>query len=192
MHRGFVRLRVAAFAIGLAVTGCGGSGGSSPPAAPCDQACMDQIALLGFRETLKVVFNLTLQGNPVGAQDQTRACPFGGTVHVFGNATSNANQGTTDIQLTYVLSQCALMQQSTDPTQTYNLTITGTATETGTLSAQPSATTALIIQSDAMTIVGTVHDPPMNYQANACPLSLAQDGNQLSGTMCGRQVGVAL
>jgi hypothetical protein len=72
------------------------------------------------------------------------------------------------------------------------MTLTGTATEKGTLAVQPSANTALTIQSDAMTFSGTVHDPPLNYQANACPLALVQDGNQLSGTVCGRQAGTSL
>jgi len=182
-----------AFGAALAAAACGTNGGNSPPPPPpCDQTCSDAIALRSFRETLKLAYNKTLQGLPVGQHDITVPCPLGGTARVFGTATSNALQGATEVDLTYVLDHCGVPQKDTDPKQTYSMTLTGTATEKGTIAIQPSATTSLDIGSDAMTLTGTVYDPPMDYAATSCPLALAQNGNQLSGTMCSRAVGLTL
>jgi hypothetical protein len=135
---------------------------------------------------------VTLQGKPVGAQDQTAPCPLGGTAHVFGNATSNALQGATNVQLTYVFDHCGYQRQDTDPDQNYSMTLTGTTTETGTIALQPTSTTSLTLKSDAMTFTGTVHDPPVDYSAGECALELGQDGNQLSGKICARDAGLTL
>jgi hypothetical protein len=176
-----------------ALLGCGSGAGASPaPPPPCDQGCKDAGALRAMRDALKLIFNVTLQGKPVGAQDQTVPCPLGGTARVYGQATSNAVQGTTDVQLTYALDHCAYSQKDTDPAQTYSMTVSGTISETGTLAVQPSATTALELKSDAMTFAGTVYDPPIDYSASACPIVLGQNGNQLAGTICGRQAGLTL
>ena len=83
-------------------------------------------------------------------------------------------------------------QKDDDPKQTYTMTLTGTATEKGTIAVQPSSTTSLDIASASMTFKGTVYDPPMDYGADACVLVLSQNGSQLSGTMCARTAGVAL
>ena len=175
------------------VLACGTNGGKSPPPPPpCDQTCTDTIALRAFRETLKLAYNKTLQGKPVGPHDETVPCPLGGTAHVFGTATSNAVQGSTEVELTYVLDHCGVPQKDTDPEQTYSMTLTGTVTEKGTIAIQPSSTTSLDIGCSAMTLSGTVYDPPMDYSADACALALGQNGNQLSGTMCARAVGVTL
>jgi hypothetical protein len=184
---------LALLALALGCGACGTNGGNSPPAPPpCDQTCSDAIALRSFRETIKLAYNQTLQGLPVGQHDVTAPCPLGGTARVFGTATSNPIQGATDVDLTYVLDHCGVPQKDTDPTQTYSMTLTGTATEKGTIAVQPSSTTSLDVGSDSMTFTGTVYDPPMDYAANACPLALAQNGSQLSGTMCSRAVGLTL
>src|SRR4029077_12831626 len=114
----------------VAVLGCGGS--SSPPdAAACGASCMDAIAVRALRDTIKDVYNVTLQGKPVGAQDQTIQCFLGGTAHVYGEATSNADQGTTTVSLTYDLVSCAYSETDTDPNQTFNMTLSGRVTENG-------------------------------------------------------------
>ena len=164
----------------------------APAPAPCDQACLDGTAMRAVREMLKLMFNLTLQGKPVGPQDARGPCPLGGAAHVFGTATSNAQQGSTEVQLTYELDHCGYTVQDTDPTQTYDLTVNGTILEQGTVAVQPSSTTALDISSPAVDISGTVEDPPVDYQVTACPLVLGQSGNQLSGTICGRAAGLSL
>ncbi len=180
-------------ATALAFGACGTNAGKSPPPPPpCDQACTDGIALRSFRATIKLAYNKTLQGLPVGQHDVTVPCPLGGAARVFGTATSNAVQGSTEVDLTYVLDHCGVPQKDTDPKQTYAMTLTGTVTEKGTIAVQPSSTTSLDLASDAMTFSGTVYDPPMSYAENACPIVLAQNGSQLSGKMCTRAVGLTL
>jgi hypothetical protein len=187
--------------------GCGGGAGPSPSSPACDQACEDAVAMRAFRETLKQVFNGALQSMPVGAQDQMYGCtPFGGTAHVTGTVTSNANVGTTSVALTYMLQNCHYIAVDTDPTQNYDITLSGTAIESGVIAVQPGTSTALTITSDAMSFSGTVYSPPLPYPTDAeagtppqdatpgdtCPLRLTQNGNQLSGTICGRAAGLTL
>jgi hypothetical protein len=174
----------------LLVTACSSSiGASPPPPPPCDTKCQDEIALRSVREGMKLLYNLTLQGKPVGPQDATVPCPLGGSAHVFGTATSNAVQGATDVDLTYVLDHCRYSRQDLEPTQTYSLTVNGTLSQKGTIAVQPSATTALVMTSDPIDLGGTVHDPPLDYSANACKLGLSQSGNRSAS---GRAVGLSL
>lgn len=192
---GRVRARVTSvFSVAIAIAlmaACGG--GAQPAAAPCDQQCQDGIATRALRETMKLAYNLLLQGKPVGAQDARGPCPFaGGDVHVTGTATSNAEQGATNVDLTYVFTHCGYQQTDSDPLQTYNMVLTGTFTQRGTLAVQPSATTAIEIAGTGVTLVGTVHDPPIDYSAMICDAAFGQNGNQLSGTLCGRTVGLTL
>jgi hypothetical protein len=197
-------LSIAVLALGL---GCNGAG-PSPTSPPCDQSCQDSVALRGFRETLKQVFNGALQAQPVGAQDVTYNCaPLGGTAHITGTATSNADVGSTTVSLTYVFDGCRYIAQDTDPTQNYDMTVTGVVVETGTIAVQPGSTTSLAITSDAVVLAGSVYSPPILYATDggidlpdagdagslgACAILVSQDGNQLSGTICGRTAGVSL
>jgi hypothetical protein len=173
---------------------CGGGGKGTPPdnAASCDQACLDGTALRALRDAIKLVYNKTLQGNPVGAQDNMTQCPLGGNAHVFGQATSNAEVGTTNVELTYVFTQCEYSETQSDPSQTFQVTMTGTVTESGTIAAQPSTTTSLQFQSDALTFSGSVEYPPIPYNENTCVVVLGQIGSDLSGMLCGRMAGVML
>jgi hypothetical protein len=178
--------------------GCSGAG-PSPSSPACDQTCRDAVALRAVRITLKQVFNGAIQAMPVGPQDQTYACtPFGGSAHITGTATSNANVGTTTVSLTYVLDHCRYIAADTDPTQNYDMTVTGIVMETGVIAVQPGTATSLTITSEAMTLSGTVYSPPLPYPdsdagaASTCALQLAQNGNQLSGTICGRTAGLTL
>jgi hypothetical protein len=175
-----------ALAAALAALPACGDAGAPPAPVPCEEKCQDQVALRAVREMTKLAYNLLLQGKPVGAQDARSPCPLGGSVHVFGNATSNAAQGATEVDLTYEFASCGHMELDDEPEETYRMTLTGT------LAAQPSATTALILRSDAMSLAGTVHDPPLAYEAGDCVLELGQDGNDLSGMFCGKEVGVDL
>jgi hypothetical protein len=141
---------------------------------------------------MKLMYNLTLQGRPVGTQDARGPCPLGGTAHVFGTATSDAAQGSTDVMLTYVLDHCAYMAEDSDPTRTYDVIVSGTIQEQGTLAVQPSSTSAVDISCPAIDISGTVEDPPVGYQVSACALAAGQSGSKLSGTICGRPAGLTL
>jgi hypothetical protein len=111
---------------------------------------------------------------------------------VFGTATSNAEQGTMDVDLTYELGDCAYLRRDEEAEESYHLTLSGTLHQQGVLAVQPHETTALIMRSDSMTLEGTVYDPPIDYGRTGCAVELGQDGDRLSGTLCGRAVGVEL
>jgi len=174
----------------MVLAGCGDS--TLPPPPPCDEVCQDSIAVRGVRQMLKLVFNLTLQGKPVGEHDATISCPLGGSAHIYGTATSNPVQGATEVSLTYVFDQCAHLEQDEEARQNYALTLTGTFTQQGTLAVQPSATTALLMKGTSVTVSGTVHAPAIDYRAEGCAADLAQNGNRVSGVFCTRPVGVDL
>lgn len=163
-----------------------------PEPPPCDAACNDGIALRSLRETMKLVYNLTLQGNDVGEQDESTECPLGGSARVFGTATSNPEQGATEVELTYEFSNCAYLELDDEPVETYEMTLDGTITQSGTLAVQPTATTALLMQSERMTLDGSVFDPPRAFHETDCAVDVAQNGNDLSGMFCGRKTGVDL
>jgi hypothetical protein len=188
----------------LAAVGCGA--GPRPAAAPpCDQQCQDGVALLGLRTAMKLAYNFEVSTKPVGAQDGTAPCVSfdgsqAGTVHVFGTASVNAIQGASIVSLTYNFKNC-LYSAPPDPTanQNFSLKMNGEVTEDGTLSVQPTSTTALsigtvlddstMLPTESLSISGTVYDPPVDYAVSSCALSVIQDGNSVSGALCGRSAG---
>jgi hypothetical protein len=163
-----------------------------PEPPPCDDACNDGIALRSLRETMKLIYNITLQAQPEGEQDATTECPLGGSARVFGTATSEPMHGATEVELTYELRDCAYLEIDDEPEETYDMVLDGTITQSGTMAVQPTATTALLMQSDSVSLVGTVFDPPRDFQEEACEIDVAQNGNDLSGMFCGREAGVDL
>jgi hypothetical protein len=166
------------------VAACGGKPPAPPP--PCDQACQDGTALRALRETMRVAYNGTLMGQDVGPQDGVYQCLMGGTAHVVGTATSNAAQGSTFVDLTYVFRACLHVAiPSPTPERNYRMVLDGTATESGTIAVQPSATTSLAIKSEAMSFAGYVNDPPIDYTEPDCMVDVRQDGNAVSGFFCG-------
>lgn len=178
----------------LALAGCG-AGPRPAPAPACDQSCQDGVALRGLREAMKFAYNIKIATMPVGAQDATTPCvsfdgSVGGSLHVFGNAEVNAVQGASIVSLSYDFEACRFSAPP-DPTadQNYDVTLTGLVTEVGTLSVQPTATTALLIASDSVSVSGTVYDPPLDYASTDCALSVAQNGNALAGSFCERSAG---
>lgn len=189
-RRALAALGLAAAAL-AAPAGCGD--GSRPPGPPpCDQKCLDTSALRALRETVKLAFNLTLQGKPVGAHDETVPCPFGGSVRVRGEAYSNPVQGATEVRLTYELTQCSYRQVDSEAPENYVLAMTGVLAQEGTIAVQPTATTALLMSSASMSFDGTVYEPPIAYEAAECALAIVQNGAVLSGTVCGREAGYEL
>ena len=177
--------------LALLCLACGAENEPEPPP-PCEQECKDAVALRALRETMKLVYNLTLQANPVGPQDETTPCPLNGTARVFGEATSEPVQGATIVSLTYELDQCAYLELDDEPPENYAMVLDGVITQEGTLAVQPSATTAIMINSEAVTFIGTVYDPPINYFEEDCPVVLGQSGSKLSGTICDRAASVDL
>ncbi len=180
-------LRVAAGASAAVASGCSDDPPPAPPA--CDAKCRDGTALRALREVLKLVFNLTLQGKPVGAHDQTIPCIRGGKARIYGTAVANEIQGATEVHLTYELESCAYVQKDTEPNENYDMTLTGKVVQDGTFAVQPTATTAVLMKSDAVTFTGTVYDPPLPFEVAGCALDLAQNGSHVGGSMCGRQAG---
>jgi hypothetical protein len=170
----------------LLLTACASSTAPAPEVPPCDDQCKDGIAVKALRETMKLAFNLTLQGKPVGTHDLTTPCPLGGTARVFGTASSNAFQGSTEVRLTYVLTDCAYLFKDDDAKNNYSMKTAGTITQEGIIAVQPSSTSALVMKSAAMKLDGTVYDPPAPYVAD-CPIELGQNGNTLTGKICGRE-----
>lgn len=168
-----------------AIIGC--SDDTKPAAPACDEACQDGVALRAVREMSKLVFNLTLQGKPVGEQDQTVPCPLGGTARVFGEVGANATQGTVEVDLTYVFDGCGYVERDDDAGENYEITLTTSVTQIGTFASQSGATTAVLMKSDAVTMVGTVSNPPIGYRADSCALVMSQAGNDVTGTLCGRK-----
>src|SRR5262245_2732028 len=79
----------------LLATGCTGRAPAPPP--PCDTQCKDNIALRAIRETMRWVYNQKLQGRPVGVQDASASCLMQGRTNIFGDAGSNASQGSTEV-----------------------------------------------------------------------------------------------
>lgn len=183
--------RIALALAATLATACGDGAGATP-APDCDVECQDSVALRALRETLKLVYNLTLQGQPVGTQDASTPCPLGGEARVTGVATSNPEQGSNELELEYTLSACAYLKRSPIPEENYGMGFEGTVRESGVLAVQPSATTALIFTSDELTLVGGVYDPPLEYRAEKCTLTLAQSGRNLSGLLCERRAGLEL
>ena len=156
-----------------------------PQPPPCDDECKDKVAIRAVRETVKLAFNLTFQGKPVGSYDLGATCPQGGTVRVTGIAKSNALQGSTEVSITYTLVECGYLRKDDDAQQNYETKLTGILTQEGTLAVLPTTPSALVMKSTGMKIEGTVYDPPLVYNAD-CPLELGQNGNTLSGKICGR------
>lgn len=167
-------------------------GKPAEPALPCDDECRDRVALRALRETLKLVYNLTLQGKPVGAQDASTSCPLGGRARVTGVATSNPEQGATELELEYSLEACAYLKRHVEPGENYALGFEGIVRETGVLAVQPSATTALFFSSESLSMLGFVYDPPLEFSGEACAVTVAQSGRNISGSFCGRPTGLEL
>lgn len=177
--------------LAVAVTGCSSNVGKGKPAKDCDLDCQSAVMARGLRETLKLAYNLTLNGKPVGTQDASHAC-LGGSVRVSGEAHSNAEQGATRVNLRYDFSACQYRQVDAEQEQNYDLTFDGSVSQSGVLTVQPTAPTALIMTSDGLAIDGAVFEPPIDVQEASCEVRLQQSGNKLSGTLCGRPVGVSL
>lgn len=193
VRRALRPLLLPALALASSVAGCSSDlGPAPPPPPPCELGCQDGIALRGMREGMKLVFNLTLQGKPVGAHDYTVPCPLGGLARIYGTATANAEQGATEVDLTYDINGCTLLERDDDVEENYELTVTGVVRQVGTLAVQPTSSTALSVTSDDLTVVGNVYEPPVPYEVRSCPVRLSQDGNRLAGYLCDRIAAVDL
>jgi hypothetical protein len=181
-----------AFAGSAALLSSGCAGGNAPDAPPpCDQVCKDGVAMRSLREAMRFAYNLTLQGKPVGMQDQKGPCPPPGmgTFRIVGDGQVNAMLGLTTVDLTYTFTDCRLaLPKSTTPERNYTMMLNGAVTEKG-IVAMGGPTTTLVMSSTAFSFSGTVYDPPSDYHEMGCALDARQDGNTVSGAICGRLAG---
>ena len=180
-------------ATAAASSGCGGS--EPTPSPPCEQACQDGVALRALRETMKFAYNSTVQGKPVGPQDGVSTLFLSGSARVFGTATADPLQGTTNVDLTYVFSNVHYLFKDDEPEENYDVVIDGTLTQEGTIAIQPSSTTALSMSGENVRLAGQVYDPPLDYEAcqemssceSGCTIAVTQSGNDVAGHFCGRK-----
>jgi hypothetical protein len=108
-------------------------------------------------------------------------------VHIVGEVESNAMLGTSQVNLTYTFTDCQNPSpKSTTPERNYNLTMNGAVSENGML-AMGGPTTSLVLMGTGIGFSGTVYDPAVDYSQKDCELSGNQDGNNVTGTLCGRK-----
>jgi hypothetical protein len=120
-------------------------------------------------------------------QDASATCLMNGAVQIAGDAGSNPDQGATTVDLNYVFDGCFYQPaKSATHDRNYAMKLNGTVTESGTLSVQPTSTTSLVIRGDDFSFEGTVDDPAVEYRETGCAVDVAQNGNAVSGTLCGR------
>jgi hypothetical protein len=173
----------------LALVGCGSSTPPPLPSATCDTACADGVVLYALRQTMQFVYNEALQGQPAGAQDAGGEC-LTGTAAVGGIAVPDGGVGSVGVSLSYELAACQLLRKNTTPGHNYDLTFAGTVSEEKTIAVLLNTSTmTLAIKSDALSFSGTVYDPPMHYEGSNCVVDVTQNGNDVTGTICGRQAG---
>jgi hypothetical protein len=141
---------------------------------------------------VKGLYNEFPADQPIGAQDMPVACNVAGRARVVGEVTSNAFQGTIEVDLTYVLDACRSIELDDEPRENYDMTLTGELHQQGIIAVQPSVGTALVMASESMTFSGKVYDPPIDYRAESCAIQMGQSGRNLSGTICGRIAGSEL
>ena len=99
----------------LFLAACGSDPGAAPTSPPCEAECQDSVALRAVREMTKLAYNLLLQGNPVGPQSEAAPCPLGGRITINGEASSNAEQGATEVYLDYLFDDCTHLETTTNP-----------------------------------------------------------------------------
>jgi hypothetical protein len=191
MEQAMQKARFVVFVGCWAALACGCAAGRAPAPPPeCDQACKDGVALRSLRETMRYAYNFAIQAKPVGTQDQTVPCVPSGNVHIQGDGQSNAMLGTTTVNLTYAFASCMTFSKNTAPERNYTMTLNGVVTQRGTL-AMGGATTALVLAGMGIGLSGTVYDPSVAYDEVDCVLDTKQDANNVTGTLCGRPVGVS-
>jgi hypothetical protein len=184
----------------VALAGC-----SSPATPTCDQECQDGVTIRALREGMARIYNKTFPQPlpagvtppqdyvpppvvPNGPQDLMVLCDAVHAVHVVGDAVSDEYQGITTVSLTYDVPGC-LSENKNDPTPegNYSLLITGTLFEVGKLS-QGNRVTAVVIRGDGVSFSGTIFDPAIAL-SETCDVDLVQNGNNVSGRICGRIAG---
>jgi hypothetical protein len=162
-------------------------GSSTPPAPPttCDTACADGIVLYALRQTMMLIYNETVLGHEAGALDGGGEC-LTGTAAAGGTALPDGGVAAIGVSLSYDFGACRLLRRETTPGHDYDLTFAGTVSQEGTIAVLNTSTMTLAIKSDALSFSGTVYDPPVHCEGSSCVVDVKQNGNDVTGTICGR------
>jgi hypothetical protein len=177
----------------LALCSCSSSGasggGQGTPAVQqtpiCGQACQDDTAGYALDDTMWLLWNENIAGQPSGAQNMTVQCPLGGTAALTGT-TAVASNGISTVHLTLGLQGCE------NSNATYTLAFGGSLTWDGTFGS--GYANAVTFKSTALDVSGTIREYDMPAVMESCPVALTDTfdksaNNQtgwLNGAICGR------
>ena len=175
----------------LVVCSCSsGASGSDPGTATdpiCGQRCQDDTAGYALDDTMWLLWNENIAGQPSGAQNKMVQCPLGGSAAITGT-TSVANNGISTIHLSLTLADCQ------NSNETYALTFGGVLTWDGTFgSGNPNAVT---FKSTPLDVSGTIRQYDMPALTESCAVALtdtydkssSKQSGWLNGAICGRAV----
>ena len=176
----------------LGVCSCSSAASGGDPATTtsdpiCGQQCQDDTAGYALDDTMWLLWNENIAGQPSGAQNKTVQCPLGGSAAITGT-TSVANNGISTIHLSFALADCQ------NSNATYMLTFGGALTWDGTFgSGNPNAVT---FKSTPLDVSGTIREYDMPAITESCAVALTDTYDKssstqsgwLNGAICGRAV----
>lgn len=165
-----------------------GSGGASTTSkSTCDVTCQDDVVGYALDETMWLLWNENLAGQPSGTQSRSANCPLGGTAQVSGT-TGVATNGIDTIDLTLNLQACE------NSNTVYSLAFTGVLTWVGSFSN--TSANAVTLKSSNLNVQGTIKRYDMPDVSETCAVSLTDVYSKnssssavwLNGEICGRAV----
>jgi len=177
--------------VSVLVCSCSGSSSQTTPgthaSSTCGQTCQDAEVGYALDDTIWLLWNENLAGQPSGAQSKTVSCPLGGTAQITGT-TGVASNGIDTAQLTLSMQNCGNLNTG------YSLAFTGTVTWGGSFNS--SAGNAITFKSASLIIGGaiTLYDNPTIDETCAVSLTdtydktAAAQSTWLTGLVCGRTV----
>jgi hypothetical protein len=151
------------------------------PTLTCGQACRDDEVGYALDDTMWLLWNENLAGQPSGNQNATVQCPLGGTARITGT-TGVASNGIDTVHLTLDLQACA----SSDIY--YSMVFTGGLTWDGSFGS--GRANAITFKSSALTVGGSVLRYDMPTLSETCAASFTDTYNASSGNQTGWLVGV--
>lgn len=162
--------------------GVGGKaqGGTSSAAtrSVCGQTCQDYLLGWALNDSFWLLWNQYVKGTTVGIKDLSGSCPFGGTFHLTGTTSLDAN-GTDHVDVRLELTDCA------NTAARYSLTFTGTLRVIGTFEGAESAA-ALTFTGSPLTATGNLKYLDNPAVLSHCDVVEVQQGIGESGTLDGR------
>jgi len=165
----------------------GAAGAAATMPAICNQTCSDDATGYALDDTMWLLWNENIAGQPSGAQSTQAQCPLGGTAMITGTTTVASNSVNT-IHLMVNLSACQ------NSNAAYRLAFTGMVSWDGTFAAgSPNAVT---FKSSALTVSGTINEYDMPAVMETCDVAITDKYDKsanspkgwLSGELCARTV----